>query len=365
MKITVITVCFNSANTIEATIKSVIEQEFHDLEYIVIDGGSTDSTMSIVNQYSDHIDKCISEPDKGIFDAMNKGIELASGDVIAFLNSDDWYERNALRIVEDAFTDSYCDCVCCDNYVMGKDGSIVYYCGGNRSFDSLHYQMIYYHSAIFCRKDFFEKKENFKLEYKIAADYDWFLRTIENGAKVCRISQPVFTFRYGGISSVNVVECAKETRRIALRHLAVDKKEYRERIDDRFYWVASRATDSAIVRAELMKILDRDQINILWGAGVRGEQCAKWFRSMDIGIDTIVDSDRRRWGEKVQGIKVDSPDLLKSISCNLIITPERHIVDIKKAVSMIGAGNIRVFDLQCLCREIMKRVDILQNERER
>ena len=114
MKITIITVCMNSVNTIEKTIRRVIEQEYSDLEYIVIDGGSTDGTLEVLRQYESYIDKWISEPDNGIYDAMNKGIELSTGEVIAFLNSDDWYEKDAIKIVENAFMEGEFDCT------MGK-----------------------------------------------------------------------------------------------------------------------------------------------------------------------------------------------------------------------------------------------------
>lgn len=112
MKITVITVCLNSAETIEKTVKSVAAQECSELEYIVVDGGSTDGTLDILKKYKSAMDILVSEPDQGIFDAMNKGIGLSTGDVIAFLNSDDWYEKDALKIVEKAFDDKPCDCVC-------------------------------------------------------------------------------------------------------------------------------------------------------------------------------------------------------------------------------------------------------------
>ena len=219
MKITVITVCLNSVNTIEKTLKSVINQGYTDLEYIVVDGGSTDGTLEILNRYGTFIDRWISEPDNGIFDAMNKGIELSTGDVIAFLNSDDWYEINTINIVAKVFIEEDFDCICCDNYVVKKDGSTVYYNATDKSLNDLYFRMIYFHSAIFCRKEFFKKKGNFNLKYKIAADYDWFLRIVRQGIRVCNIHKPVFTFCYGGISSVNEIDCAREARQIAIEHL--------------------------------------------------------------------------------------------------------------------------------------------------
>src|SRR5579872_4520766 len=96
MKISIITVCFNSETTIEDTILSVISQDYQNLEYIIIDGNSTDKTLHIINQYSDKISKIISEKDEGIYFALNKGIDRSTGDIIGILHSDDFYPNNQI-----------------------------------------------------------------------------------------------------------------------------------------------------------------------------------------------------------------------------------------------------------------------------
>src|ERR1035437_10961175 len=102
MKVSIITTAYNSSLTIEDTIKSVLDQDYPDIEYIIIDGGSTDGTMDIVNKYKDRIAKIVSEKDEGMYDAMNKGIKLATGDVIGILNSDDVYTSNdVIRTIVD------------------------------------------------------------------------------------------------------------------------------------------------------------------------------------------------------------------------------------------------------------------------
>src|ERR1035437_3828099 len=102
MKASIITAAYNSSLTIEDTIKSVLDQDYPDIEYIIIDGGSTDGTMDIVNKYKDRIAKIVSEKDEGMYDAMNKGIKLATGDVIGILNSDDVYTSNdVIRTIVD------------------------------------------------------------------------------------------------------------------------------------------------------------------------------------------------------------------------------------------------------------------------
>ncbi len=103
MKISVITVCFNSEKTIARTIESVINQHYSDLEYIIIDGGSKDKTVEIINKYRNELSYFISEPDQGISDAFNKGIRVATGDIIGIINSDDWYENGIFKLVNEMF----------------------------------------------------------------------------------------------------------------------------------------------------------------------------------------------------------------------------------------------------------------------
>lgn len=351
MKITVITVCLNSRNTIEKTIKSVIMQtrQGWDLEYIVVDGGSTDGTMLIIQEYELYINQYVSEPDSGIFDAMNKGIGMASGDIIAFLNSDDWYEENALNSVMAFFADSDCDCVCCDNYVIGKNGRREYFDASKFSIEDLYIQMIYYHSSIFSKKKLFKKDENFDIRYKFAADYDWFLRSVKKGAKLCYIHQPVFTFCYGGISSVNEIECAREARKIALSCLPADKEIYIDRIDRRLCEIVLKVLDQETFYSKLTEILGEKRTNILWGAGERAIQWVPWFQKANIKLEAIVDSNSSLWGHFIGTVPICSPEVLEQTSCNLIITPENYVDEIKNAVSGRNS-NIYIFEWNVLCK---------------
>lgn len=353
MKISVITVCYNSVNTIEKAIKSVVSQDYSDKEYIVVDGGSTDGTIDIIKKYDKNINKWISEPDKGIFDAMNKGIGMATGDVIAFLNSDDWYLANALVLVYDAFVSNDCDCVCCDNYVMKEDGSKVYYDVSDLCIEDMYKRMIYFHSAIFARKEMFQKEHNFDLSYKIAADYDWMLRIMQKGARILYLHKPVFTFCYGGISSVNEIECAREARKIATYHLPIEKKSYINDIDDRYFEIAACASDREWINRSIKAIIKNDLPIILWGAGYRGKQCLTWLQKADIKVLGIVDTNEDKWGNELQGVLIYSPQILKDKISNLIITPDKCIDDIQKQIFLLQEET-KVYVLKKLWREMVE-----------
>ncbi len=125
LKISVITVSFNAQSTIERSIQSVISQNYDNVEYIIIDGRSSDSTVSIAEKYRDHIKVLVSEPDKGIYDAMNKGIALATGDVVGILNADDFFTNEyVLTVVADAFKNNNTAVVYGDLNYIKPDGSI-------------------------------------------------------------------------------------------------------------------------------------------------------------------------------------------------------------------------------------------------
>lgn len=343
MKITIITVCLNSVKTIERAVKSVVGQNYHDLEYIVVDGGSTDGTTGVLHKYGAYIDKLLSEPDRGIFDAMNKGIRLATGDVIAFLNSDDWYEQDVFSEVERAFLDGNCDCICFDNFVLDKEGNVVYYDASDRNFDDLYIQMIYYHSAIFCKKEFFNKERNFNLKYKLAADYDWLLKTLKQGLKIQYVHKPVFTFCYGGISSVNQIACAWEAKHIALCHLPADRQEYTRKISERFQKVIIDEIDSVTLYQAVSDIFAKGSENILWGAGNIGREYLCWFHKLGIEIGAVVDRNEKLWGKDLQGVGIYPPHILEKISCNLFIATDRYVTEIENEVGQIGNENICVF----------------------
>ena len=207
MKISLITVSYNSAETIQMTLDSVAAQAYGDLEYIVVDGGSEDSTLDIVGRYPNIVAECISEPDQGIYDAMNKGIQRATGEIIGILNSDDFYlNRNVLHEVAALFAaDNQVEAVLGDvDFVNHDDLSrpVRHYPTGNFKHWMFRFGLMPPHPAVFVRKSAYERVGLYKLGYKIAADFDLLTRLLlVDGAKYSIAHKTWVRMRTGGAST--------------------------------------------------------------------------------------------------------------------------------------------------------------------
>ena len=182
MKISIITVVWNNAKTIKDAINSVLNQSYKDIEYIVIDGSSTDGTIEIVQSYGDKI-KFISEKDNGLYDAMNKGIRMATGDVVGILNSDDFYASDKiLQIVADEFLKGNIDSVYANlEYIDANDPKRVIRYWRSKKYQEGLFRSGWHpaHPTFFVKKEIYEKYGVFDLSFKIAADYELMLRFFE------------------------------------------------------------------------------------------------------------------------------------------------------------------------------------------
>lgn len=206
-KISIITPTFNSENTISATIETLLRQTFSDFEYIVIDGVSKDNTIQKIKSYIPRFEdkgvsvRILSEPDNGVYDAMNKGISLAQGELVGITNSDDWYEDNALEVMWNKFTDEKVDSDNCMIYGIErvwKDDKIFNLQRRGASFIS---EGVLPHSTFFVAKKVYEKHGAFDLSVKILADYDFICRCVSQGVKLEEVDVVISNFRLGGISS--------------------------------------------------------------------------------------------------------------------------------------------------------------------
>ena len=214
MKISIITVCFNSAETIADAVESVLSQRRVDLEYIVVDGASTDGTLDVLRSYGSKISRLISEPDGGIYDAMNKGISLVAGDVVGVLNSDDYYaDEGVLARVETAFDHLHVDCVYGDlHYVANDDPTRVVRDWKSGPYEEGKFRTGWHppHPAFFVRRSLYEKLGLFDLNLRIAADYEFMLRVLEkHSAKVAYLPEVLVKMRTGGESNRSVMNILK------------------------------------------------------------------------------------------------------------------------------------------------------------
>lgn len=211
MKISVVTICYNAEEVIASTILSVINQTYKDIEYIIIDGDSKDSTMSIVNSYKDRIDVIVSEPDGGIYDAMNKGLKVATGDWIIFMNSgDSFYSESVVeRIVPLINKDSVV--VHGDIMVVGK---YFKYHVKPCSVERMKYRMAVKHQASFIKTDF-HKQHPYDTSFRSSGDYDFFYKAYYNhSVKFQYLPICVANFATGGISNLNFRCSFRENLRI-------------------------------------------------------------------------------------------------------------------------------------------------------
>lgn len=209
MKVSIITTTYNSAKTIEDTIKSVLDQTYPNIEYIIIDGGSVDGTPDIVNKYKDRITKIVSEKDEGIFDAFNKGIKLATGDIVGILNSDDFYAYGSvIQDVVEKFRASSADTVYGDlQYVDPIETSKVrrHWKAGEYKRSKFKTGWMPPHPTFFVKKSLYDKYGVFNTWMKISNDYELVLRFLyKNNASAAYIPKVLIKMRSGGNSDGSI-----------------------------------------------------------------------------------------------------------------------------------------------------------------
>jgi glycosyltransferase involved in cell wall biosynthesis len=203
--VSIITVCYNSEKYISDTIESVLNQTYDNIEYIIVDGDSTDNTLDIIKEYEPKFNgrlRWISEPDNGIYDAMNKGINMANGKIIGILNSDDWYELDTILKIVKIFRTKNVDLVhgCMARYKSNGGLDSVY--GEKNSFLGFAEKAPYNHPTCFVKKSVYSLLGTFNNNYKIISDYDFMLKVFNSSkVKVYFIDEVLTNFRLVGITS--------------------------------------------------------------------------------------------------------------------------------------------------------------------
>jgi len=208
LKISIITVCYNSEKHIKTAIESVINQTYLDIEYIVVDGASKDRTVDIIKSYGDKITKMVSEPDKGIYDAMNKGFQLATGDYLALINSDDFYMSNdAIENVVNELNKKQTDSLFADLIYVEEnntDKQVRYWKSNEFVKGSFKKGWHPAHPTFFVKNEIYKKYGYFDLSFKLAADFELMLRFLEKyQISSCYLSKPIIKMRLGGATNKN------------------------------------------------------------------------------------------------------------------------------------------------------------------
>ncbi|MDB4297222.1 glycosyltransferase [Flavobacteriaceae bacterium] len=221
MKISIVTIVYNNEASIETTLKSVFSQTYSDIEYIVIDGGSTDATNTIINKYIDKIDYYISEKDNGLYNALNKGIKAATGDVVGILHSDDiFYSQNTIEDIAKSFNDPSIDLVYANGmYVEKEDISKVKRIYKGKIFKKIYLYCgwIPLHTTIYVKRSLFNMYGFYDETYRIASDYEISLRWFqENKIKKLFLNQWVVKMRLGGKSTTAKLQKLKSTEDLSI-----------------------------------------------------------------------------------------------------------------------------------------------------
>lgn len=216
LKISIITVVWNNKKTIKDAIESVLAQSYKNIEYIVVDGASTDGTVDTIKLYGDQISTFVSEQDKGIYDGLNKGIALATGDVIGILHSDDIYaSKDAIKEVADMFSaDTTLEGVYGDLiYTLKEDTTktLRYWKSCNFKPSLLKQGWMPAHPTFFLKKDIYKKYGAFDLDFKIAADYDFMLRVLKENIRVSYLPKVLYKMRMGGESNKSLKNILKKS----------------------------------------------------------------------------------------------------------------------------------------------------------
>ena len=325
MKVTIITVCLNSQRTIEKTLLSVLNQDYHDIEYIIIDGGSTDGTLGIIDKYKNKIAKVVSEPDEGIYDAMNKGIRLASGELIGMINSDDWYGVYTVSNAVRAMTE-HPEC----GVVHGREITVLP--GGytrvrrTKSVLNKSYLADFSHPTFFVRKSVYEKYGMYSSYYRTDGDADFVYRLYFAGVKF-HYDDEVLAYFSSGIGA--------SASSSAFRDRFWVHRKYIKKMPELQRAIASKGLDRMYDDARLPKAFDylnrrinwqepslhRDKRIIIFGFDRWGQDLCTWLMNNGRRNDVIafLDNSKEKQGDLFAGVPVSSPEMLKENRQNMCI----------------------------------------------
>ena len=355
-KVSIITVVYNGAKTIRQTIESVRNQTYQNIEYIIVDGGSKDATIDIINEYSDSVSLLISEPDDGLYYAMNKGIELCTGELIGILNSDDWYEADIVANVVKKHNKVGGDIYYCDFNLVYESGNIEKAYVGDLS-DIWHFNPIG-HCTAFVTKKTYDKIGLYDTKYKYAADYDFFFRAYIAKKEFIYIKKILSNFRIGGLSTGDrEIETLNEVRMIQSSFFSFCPRKDFEII--RIIDFHRRGLFAAMMKKELIKkkirkcveeMMDGYRTVYVFGAGNIGRKVFNTLSDINIKC-SFIDNDKGKCGTRYNGAYINEACVLETQRCAVIVS----IADKKDVMLQINNYNndeLLVIDYRILANQI-------------
>lgn len=374
MKVSIITACFNGVRTIEQTMRSVLEQTYKNIEYIVIDGGSTDGTRRVIEKYRDRLACFVSEPDAGVFDAMNKGIQCATGEIIGLINSDDYYVPDAVERVVARFSETGADVVHGDFIFLSEDGKVLQRsCPLDMPPEKSKYMATHCHPTVFVRAQLYRARGLFSEKYKIVGDFELLLRFEKAGASFAYLPGDIAYYRTGGLSDTKRMwRCMTELRAAAIENIAdasaAERATYLPLIERHYagnrrralsLYLEKRAARSfaAQMRQKLAEALGYRSTAIVFGAGVAGLECARWLLRAGIALLCFVDNDLRKQGAVLIDRTVHAPAVLAQAheEAMILVAVRGAFPAIRHQLEGLGIAAARFAEFDALRGALLRR----------
>lgn len=323
-RISIVTACYNSEKTIEQTIQSVLNQTYPNIEYIIVDGASTDGTMKIVDKYRDRIDVVISESDNGVYDAFNKGIRNASGDIIEFLNSDDYlYQNLIIEEVANLFIENPNLKIVYGNIlVINETTGHIEIRGKSVNINEFQNGIAPPHPGQFVKKQLFEQYGYFNEKYKIASDFEFTIAIFKDYLNESYYLDEIVTvFRVGGLSSdLSTSEMVvKETKEIIENVFGNSIFLKKSNQDLNLEYIKKWLETFLFFNRPVTEVLKKKNIQNVAIFGTR--EMALYFMEdlykSGITVKSFLDNDKRREGLYLRQVPINSPEWIKNNSSSI------------------------------------------------
>lgn len=352
MMVSIITVCLNAVETIEATIKSVLVQTYKNIEYIIIDGGSTDGTLQVIEKYRDQISVLISEKDDGIYDAMNKGIALAHGDYIGIINADDWYEKNAVEYVVQTgrrISENIGVITGQARFIKGEDSFLPV----KKDMERIWTEMPIAHPSTFIKKSVYERYGKYDTHYKIAADYELVFRLYVNRVKFYFCGEVLANYRVGGISGKQKDMLLEEDIEILSRYqeYCSDPNRVKESIQRKKGTYLIYRADKSFFCKTLEYKPDQENNIFIFGCGYWGRELCQMLKERQIAITGFVDNNSSLWGTKAEHYIIEAPDVLRDQHAKVIIAVLGDTSGIRAQINALSI-DIEVISLDTIFEKV-------------